>query len=135
MLHCNVGLLLCGLLFLAGCGVVEELPRWLTGLPTKDELAYSGPIQMPSLDPNGKPWPNLADIPPKPDSTMPMEDRKKLLAEMKKENVEGEKQVEAFVEQQVVRPAPKAVPPKKKKSKKTKHVKKPEQIKTPNHAE
>lgn len=77
---------------LGGCADTR-LHKWLTGLPNAEDIAYTGPLAMPATSPQGKPWPNLADVPEKPKPLMSVAEDKKKLAEMTQENAAGEQAI------------------------------------------
>jgi hypothetical protein len=87
-------LLLLGLAGLCACADTEW-PQWISGEPTKAELsAYKGPIAMPAVDTENKPWPNLADVPPRPNVLMTPQETLALTNEMKQENKEAQARIE-----------------------------------------
>jgi hypothetical protein len=83
-------------LFLSGCADTEW-PKWISGEPTRDELnAYQGPIPMPALDTADKPYPNLADVPKRPEIPSTPEQAHELTAEMTRDNQYGQFLSEGF---------------------------------------
>lgn len=117
------GAALCCIL-LASCADTEW-PRWITGEPTKAELQnYNGPIIMPAEGSENKAWPNLADVPPRPDGLMPAAETENIRQELKQKNAEGQATVAAFQAGQKKTSAPKASVVTKKKSENNKKTKK-----------
>jgi hypothetical protein len=101
----------------------DDLPKWFTGEPTQAEInAYNGPLKMPGELPENVPFPNLADVPPRPVPKVASADQKNEIAALEKDNAEGQAAVAAFVEESKPKPpvvkAKPVIEPKKKKKKK-----------------
>lgn len=89
--------LYCFMLLLVCACADTEWPQWLSGEPTRAELdAYKGPIPMPNPDTTGKTWPNLADVPNRPNIILPDEKKDVLVTEMKAENKKGLAEIDAY---------------------------------------
>jgi hypothetical protein len=106
---------------LPGCADTDA-PRWLTGEPPREEIeSYQGPIAMPPVTVEGKTWPNLGDVPPRPKMLMEPYEKVDLTATLQEENAAGQKAIADYV--RATAPVPKQTFAKSKKSQKSKKKK------------
>jgi hypothetical protein len=70
----------------------------MSGEPTQAEISsYHGPIAMPAPPAPGTPYPNLADVPPRPTPMLTPAQRAEEVARLKKENAEGQQAINDYV--------------------------------------
>lgn len=85
------------LLLLGGC---EDgtLPKWITGEPTRAEIAAAPqPVPLPPQPASDAPYPNLADVPPRPQPQLNDQQRAAEMDELKKENATGQAEIQQYV--------------------------------------
>lgn len=78
---------------LTGCAGAD-VPRWVTGEPTAQDLAYDGPIRMQADAPEA--WPNLADVPLRRTPSLTREEQVKAVEELRQQNEKGLNEIAAF---------------------------------------
>jgi hypothetical protein len=81
------------------------LPKWISGEPTQAEIdSYSGPIAMPPAPPDDAAYPNLADVPSRPQPRLTPAERAAETESLKQENLEGQEAIRQYSGQTLTPP-------------------------------